>query len=115
MFFSNSGQFLSIVVSGKNGSKCYVYKANEDYENLDCLSIGKKIERFIWNKYDSFLYGIHNSGYYRWSTESLLKNRFETLFDIPFEVSDAVLNDRKDIVVLYGRNEILEINEKMDK
>ena len=31
MFFSNSGQFLSIVVSGKNGSKCYVYKTNENY------------------------------------------------------------------------------------
>jgi len=28
MFYSNSGQFLSIVVSGKNGSKCYVYKPN---------------------------------------------------------------------------------------
>jgi len=56
------------------------------------------------------LYGVHNSGYYRWSMESSLKSRFETLFDIPFDVADAVLNDKKDMVVLYGRNEILEIN-----
>jgi hypothetical protein len=76
MFYSNSGQFLSLVISGKNGSKCYVHKTNEDYELMECLSIGKKIERFVWSKYDNYLYGVYTNGYYRWAIENRLKNRF---------------------------------------
>jgi hypothetical protein len=69
---------------------------------METLSIGKKIYKFLWNKYDNYLYGVHNCGYYRWSVENSFKQRFETLFDIPFTVVDAILNDSKDIVILYG-------------
>jgi hypothetical protein len=82
---------------------------------MECLSIGKKIERFVWSKYDNYLYGVYSNGYYRWAIENRLKNRFETLFDIPFPVTDAVLNDQKDIVVLYGESHVLEISESMNE
>lgn len=69
---------------------------------------------FVWTKYDSFLYAIHNSGYYRWSVENKFKTRFEMNFDKLFRVKAGVLDSYRDTLILYGDNHLFELTEKVE-
>lgn len=73
--FNNSGSIMYIKVSGKQGSKIYLYNTLNNYELIETLSASKPLESVKFGNYDSLIYGFHQNGYYIWSVDSHFKHR----------------------------------------
>lgn len=67
-------------ISGKQGSKIYLYNVLNNYEFLEVLSSNRPIDTIRFSPFDNVVYGIHSNGYYSWSLESLFKQRMESTF-----------------------------------
>jgi hypothetical protein len=74
MDYSQLGGWFNVVVQGKNGTKLYLYDTH-NYQLKETLTIGKRITKFIWSKYDHFLVAYATREYYVWHAHDLFKNR----------------------------------------
>lgn len=54
-------------VSGKQGSKIYLYNTLNNYEYMEILSSNRPIDVVRFSQLDNIIYGVHQNGYYFWS------------------------------------------------
>jgi hypothetical protein len=65
--FNRSGSIMYAKVSGKQGSKVYLYNALANYDYMEVLSSNRPIDTLRFSHLDHIVYGIHQNGYYFWS------------------------------------------------
>lgn len=73
--FNRSGSIMYVKVSGKQGSKIYLYNTLSHYDYLEVLSSNRPIDNVRFSLLDHIVYGIHPTGYYYWSLDSNFKHR----------------------------------------
>lgn len=95
-------------VSGKQGSKIYLFNTLNNYEHLEVLSSNRPIDCVRFSHLDHIVYGVYSQGYYFWSLESLFKQRGEQN-DIGFNIKGAeiYLNN----LLLWGETDVFVIDQ----
>ena len=81
MDYSQLGGWFNVLIGGKNGTKLYLYDTHT-YSLQETLTIGKRITKFLWSKYDHFLIVYVTHGYYVWHAHDHFKHRKD--FNISF-------------------------------
>jgi hypothetical protein len=106
--FNRSGSIMYAKVSGKQGSKIYLYNALSNYEYMEVLSSNRPIDAVRFTLLDHIVYGIHQNGYYFWSLDSLFKQRGENAVEIGFPVRGGDVYQNQ--LLLWGENDLLLID-----
>lgn len=106
--FNKSGSIMYAKLSGKQGSKIYLYNTLNNFESIEILNTARPVNQILWTNLDTILYAVHPNGYYTWTTDSMFKQRYDSNMNLSFSITGAdVLHSN---IVLWSSKNVLLVD-----